>query len=60
MKEKSFMSAQEVATELGISLSGAYKIVKELNEEMRRLGYLTVKGRVNTAFFHQKLCYKKR
>jgi Mga helix-turn-helix domain. len=60
VKGKSFMSAQEVANELGISISSAYKIVKELNEEMEQLGYLTIRGRVNTAFFHQKLCYTKQ
>jgi hypothetical protein len=59
MSDKSFMRVQEVAEELEISISSAYKIVKELNEEMERLGYLTVKGRINTAFFRQKLCYTK-
>ena len=34
METKSFMSVQEVADVLGVSKSYAYKIVKQLNEEL--------------------------
>ena len=44
MENKIFMSVQEVADELGVSKSYAYKVVKQLNEELRKLGYLTVSG----------------
>ena len=37
---------EEVAAELGVSKSYAYKIVKQLNDELQKLGYLTVSGRV--------------
>lgn len=47
----------EVAEELKVSKSYAYKVVRELNAEMQELGYLTVSGRVNTNFFRKKLCY---
>lgn len=53
------MSVQEVADELGVSKSYAYKVVKQLNEELRKLGYLTVAGRVNAQYFHKKLCYRE-
>lgn len=59
MENKTFMSVQEVADELGVSKSYAYKVVKQLNEELRRLGYLTVSGRVNAQYFHKKLCYRE-
>ena len=59
METKSFMSVQEVADVLGVSKSYAYKIVKQLNEELSKLGYITVSGRVNTEYFYKKLCYSE-
>lgn len=51
MEGRNFMTVEEVAQELNVSKSYAYKVVRELNAEMRELGYLTVTGRVNTNFF---------
>ena len=45
------MTVEEVAAELGVSKSYAYKIVKQLNDELQKLGYLTVAGRVNTNYY---------
>lgn len=59
MVEKNFMTADEVAEELLISKSKAYEIVRQLNAEMRKQGYLTVAGRVNTTFFHKRVCYSE-
>ena len=59
MENISFMRVDEVAQELGISKSYAYKIVKQLNEELQKLGYLTVAGRVNTNYFRKKVCYSE-
>jgi transposase len=53
------MTVEEVAQELGVSKSYAYKVVRELNAELQRLGYITVSGRVNTNFFRKKLCYNE-
>ena len=57
MTEKSFMTVEEVAAELRVSKSKAYQIVRELNAELQKQGYLTVAGRVNATFFHKKVCY---
>lgn len=57
MNENNFMRVDEVAQELGISKSYAYKIVRRLNAELRNLGYLTISGRVNRKYFMEKLCY---
>lgn len=46
--EKNFMTVEEVAEELKVSKFYAYKVVRELNAEMRERGYLTISGRVNT------------
>ena len=59
MENKSFMTVEEVANELGVSKSYAYKVVRELNTELQKLGYLTVSGWVNTNFFRKKLCYSE-
>ena len=57
MNTKQFMTVQEVADELKVSKSYAYKIVKRLNEELKEQGYLTVAGRINTGYFKKKLIY---
>ena len=51
MAEKSFMTVEEVATELRVSKSKAYQVVRKLNTELQKQGYMTVAGRVNTTFF---------
>ena len=42
MNENNFMRVDDVARELGISKSYAYKIVQKLNAELRDKGYLTI------------------
>ena len=54
MQKQSFMRADEVAQELGISKSHAYKVIHGLNEELQEKGYLTISGRVNREFFREK------
>jgi predicted transcriptional regulator len=57
LNENSFMRVDDVARELGISKSYAYKIVQKLNAELREKEYLTISGRVNRQYFMEKLCY---
>ena len=52
-----FMRVDDVANELGVSKSYAYKIVKRLNDELKEMGYLTISGRISRKFFMEKLCY---
>ena len=40
MENKAFLTVEEVAAEMGVSKSYAYKIVKKLNEELQQMGYL--------------------
>ena len=56
LMEKNFMTVEEVAEELKVSKSYAYKVVREINAEMRELGYLTISGRVNSILLIKKLC----
>jgi Mn-dependent DtxR family transcriptional regulator len=55
-----FMRVSEVAEELGVSKFYAYKIVHQLNEELKNMGYLTVSGRVSKQYFMDKVCYSER
>ena len=52
-----FMKVQDVADELGISKSYAYKIVQQLNEELKAQGFITISGRVNKQYFLERFCY---
>jgi len=53
----SFMRVDDVAAELGVSKSYAYKIVRKLNTELKNMGYLIVAGRVSKKYFMEKVCY---
>lgn len=55
--ENSFMRVDDVAKELGVSKSYAYKVVQKLNAELQKMGYLTISGRVSRKFFLEKFCY---
>lgn len=52
-----FMKVQDVADELGVSKSYAYKIVQKLNEELKSQGFITISGRVNKQYFLERVCY---
>lgn len=57
MENTSFMKVDEVAQELGVSKSYAYKIVQKLNEELKNKGFLTISGGVNKQYFMERTCY---
>ena len=57
MASNSFMRVDDVAEELGISKSYAYKIVRKLNDELEQKGIITISGRINKKYFTERLCY---
>ncbi|MEG0836071.1 MAG: DNA-binding protein [Christensenellaceae bacterium] len=57
MENNNFMRVEDVAKELGISKSYAYKIVQKLNSDLRAKGFLTISGRINRKYFLEKFCY---
>ena len=57
MESTSFMKVDEVAQELGVSKSYAYKIVQKLNDELKEKGFMTISGRVNKQYFMERTCY---
>ena len=48
------MRVNEVAEELSVSVPYAYKLIRELNEELRKTGCITIAGRIDRKFFHEK------
>jgi len=57
MTDKNFMRVEDVARELDVSKSYAYKIVQKLNKELEAKGYITRSGRVNRQYFLERTCY---
>lgn len=51
---KQFMGVDEVAENLCISKSAAYKIVRELNNELKSKGFITIAGRVSRKYFTER------
>ena len=41
-----FMSADQVAAELGISRAGAYAAIRKINQDLQKKGFLTFSGRI--------------
>lgn len=53
--KKMFLTATEVAEVLTVSVPMAYKIIRQMNDEMKEKGYLTICGKVNTNYFESKI-----
>ena len=43
-----------------ISVPYAYKIIKQLNEELEAKGYITITGRVNREYFNERVYSSER
>lgn len=54
MAKQLFMRVQEVADALGVSKPYAYKLIRELNGELRKTGCITISGRIDRRFFYEK------
>lgn len=52
--EKSYITAKEIAETLGVSTGKAYQIIRNLNAELQKEGYLTISGKVSRVFFQEK------
>ena len=55
MANTMFMKADEVAQELGVSKAFAYQIMRNLNDELKEKGFITVSGRVSRKYFEEKV-----
>ena len=53
--ENRFMRVEEVAAELGVSVSYAYKVIRRLNDELKEKGFVTISGRINRQYFNERV-----
>lgn len=49
-----FIRPDEVAEICAVSMSKAYKIIAELNAELRKRGKFTIRGKTNRRFFEEQ------
>ena len=49
-----FITAAEMAEMLGISKPYAYKLIKQMNEELDAKGFITIPGKVAKKYFEEK------
>lgn len=54
MAEKVFMRVNEVAEALDISAPYAYKLIRKLNEELKKKGCIVIAGRIDRRYFYEK------
>lgn len=53
MENKRFLTAQDVMEMLDVSY--AYKLIRRLNAELEADGFVTIKGRVSTQYFMERI-----
>ena len=53
MAEKMFMRVEEVAEELDVSIPYAYKLIRKMNEELKKTGCISIPGRIDRKFFRE-------
>ena len=53
--DNKFMRVEEVAEVLEVSTSFAYKVIRQLNDELKSKGYITIAGRINREYFYERV-----
>lgn len=54
LKNDLFVTAEEVAQDLGVSKPFAYKLVRQMNEELEAKGFITIAGQVSRKYYEEK------
>lgn len=52
--EKVYYSAKDIVDMLDISKASAYKLIRQMNNELQASGYIILQGKVPRAYFNQK------
>lgn len=53
--ESRYYTCKEVMAMLGVGEGKAYSIIRQLNKELERQGYITINGKVHKEYFESKL-----
>lgn len=51
---KLYYTANDIVEMLGVSKATAYSIIRKLNDELEKRGYLTLQGKVPRVYFNEK------
>lgn len=51
---KTFITAPEMAEIMGVSVGHAYKVIRSMNEELKKSGYLVIAGKVPKSYFEKR------
>lgn len=54
-KNNSFLDAHDIVELTGMSEAYAYKLIKQLNEELQGKGFITIRGRVSKQYFEERI-----
>jgi len=54
-KLKRFYNAKDVAEMLEVSETTAYRIIKQLNDQLKSDGYIVIPGRISVTYFESKV-----
>ncbi|SPU21178.1 transcriptional regulator [Niallia circulans] len=55
-----FLTPKDIQDILKVGETKAYEIIRQLNKEMKRDGYMIVSGKVNKAKFEERYIYKNK
>ena len=54
MRMEYMMTVEDVMNELGVKRSKAYSILKQLNEELEKDGYVAIRGKIPRPYWETK------
>lgn len=57
--ENKILTAEQVADLCKVKIGKAYQIIRKLNEELKKEGYITIRGRVNKDYLLKRLGIKE-
>jgi ribosomal protein S25 len=55
MDKELFITAEEVAKELRVSKSYAYKVIRQMNQQLKQSGFIVMCGKVSRQYFYEKV-----
>ena len=55
MSAKLLLTADDVVSLTGVKKPTAYALMRKLNEELNKKGYITVSGKISARYFYERL-----
>lgn len=55
MEREMFVTAETISKDFGVSKGYAYRMIRQMNAELKAKGYLTVAGRVSRAYYLERI-----